>query len=172
MARYRAPSIPSQTNRQSTCRPTVPRTRPNSGSRPCKARSMHTMQQSKMLPQQWQPQSDEVGQHRELTHLNERQKQDLKVLLKDVTKLFKGILGVYPYKKFHIDSVPGAQPKYSQPYAIPCIHLAAFKKELDRFVQIGVLSPQGASKWGSPTFVTPKKDNTVCWVRDLQELIK
>jgi hypothetical protein len=30
----------------------------------------------------------------------------------------------------------------------------AFKKELDRLVQIGVLSQQGASKWGSPTFVT------------------
>jgi hypothetical protein len=48
----------------------------------------------------------------------------------------------------------------------------AFKKELDCLVQIGVLSPQGASKWGSPTFVTPKKNNTVCWVRNLQELNK
>ncbi len=79
---------------------------------------------------------------------------------------------MYLHKKFHIDLVPGARPKHSQPYAIPCIHLAAVKKELDRLVQIGVLSPQGASEWGSPTFVTPKKDNTVHWVRDLQELNK
>jgi hypothetical protein len=108
----------------------------------------------------------------QLTHLNDKQKQDLKVLLKDFTKLFDSTLGVYPHKKFHINLVPGARPKNSQPYAIPCIHLAAFKKELDHLVQIGVLSPQGASEWGSPTFVTPKKDNSVCWVSNLQELNK
>jgi hypothetical protein len=108
----------------------------------------------------------------QLTHLNEKQKQDLKVLLKDFTKLFKGTLGVYPHKKFHIDLVPGARPKHSQPYAIPHINLAAFKKELDRLVRLGVPSPQGASKWGSPTFVTPKKDNTVCWVSNLGDLNK
>jgi hypothetical protein len=70
----------------------------------------------------------------QLTHLNENQKQDLKVLLKDFTKLFNGTLGVYPHKRFHIGLVPGARPKHSQPYGIPRIHLAAFKKELDRLV--------------------------------------
>jgi hypothetical protein len=75
-----------------------------------------------------------------LTHLYDKQKQDLKVLLKDLSRLFDGTLGVYLHKKFHIDLVPGAQSKHSQPYAIPCIHLAAFKKELDRLEQIGVLS--------------------------------
>jgi hypothetical protein len=74
----------------------------------------------------------------QLTHLNDKQKQDLKGLLKDFTRLFDGTLGVYPHKKFHINLVPGARPKHSRPYAIPCIHLAAFKKKLDRLVQIGV----------------------------------
>ncbi len=55
----------------------------------------------------------------QLTHLNNKQKQDFKVLLKDFTKLFDGTLGVYPHKKFHINLVPGAQPKHSQSYAIP-----------------------------------------------------
>jgi hypothetical protein len=36
----------------------------------------------------------------QLTHLNEKQKQDLKVLLKDFTKLFNGTLGVYHTKSF------------------------------------------------------------------------
>ncbi len=35
----------------------------------------------------------------QLTQLNDKQKQDLKVPLKDFTKLFDGTLGVYPHKK-------------------------------------------------------------------------
>jgi hypothetical protein len=34
----------------------------------------------------------------QLTHLNDKQKQDLKVLFKDFTRLFHGTLGVYPGK--------------------------------------------------------------------------
>jgi hypothetical protein len=49
----------------------------------------------------------------QLTHLSIMQKQDLKVLLKDFTKLFNGTVGVYPHKKFHIDLVPAAPPKHS-----------------------------------------------------------
>jgi hypothetical protein len=79
---------------------------------------------------------------------------------------------VYLHKKFQIDLTPGAKSKHSHPYAIPHIHLAAFKKELDRLVHLKVLSPLGASKWGSPTVVTPKKDNTIHCVSNLQELNK
>jgi hypothetical protein len=86
---------------------------------------------------------DVVGQ---LTHLNDKQKQDLKALLKDFTRLFDSALGVYLHKKFHITLIPGARPKHTQPYVLPHIHLVAFKKELDHLVQIGVLSWQGASK--------------------------
>ncbi len=49
----------------------------------------------------------------QLTHLNDKQKQDLKVLLKDFTKSFDGTLGVYPHKNFHINLVSCAQSKHT-----------------------------------------------------------
>ncbi len=39
-------------------------------------------------------------------------------------------------------------------------------------MEIGVLSPQGASEWASPMFITPKQDGRVRWVSDLQEFNK
>jgi hypothetical protein len=62
---------------------------------------------------------DDVIDH--LDHLNAQEKNDLKQVLN---------LGVYPHRKFHIDLMPGAVPKYFRPYAIAVIHLVSFKKEL------------------------------------------
>jgi hypothetical protein len=89
--------------------------------------------------------------------LNTEQKEDLRKVLMEHTKLFDGTLSVYPHRKFHINLVPGAVAKHARPYPVPVIHLSAFKKELLHLVKIGILSPQGASEWASPTFITPKK---------------
>ncbi len=108
----------------------------------------------------------------QLNHLNTEQKEDLRKVLKEHTKLFDGTLGVYPHRKFHINLVPGAIAKQARPYPMPVIHLSAFKKKLLHLVKIGILSPQGASEWASPTFITPKIDGRVRWVSDLRELNK
>jgi hypothetical protein len=108
----------------------------------------------------------------QINHLNTEQKEDLRKALMEHTKLFDGTLGVYPHKKFHIDLVPGTIAKHTRPYPVPVIHLSAFKKELLHLVKIGVLSPQGASEWASPMFITPQKDGRVRWVSDLRELNK
>ena len=108
----------------------------------------------------------------QLTHLNMHQKADLLKVLEKHKKMFDGTLGVYPHKKFHIDIDPDAKPVHARPYPIPRVHLQTFKKELDHLVKIGVLAPQGASDWASPTFITPKKDGRVRWVSDLRALNK
>jgi hypothetical protein len=108
---------------------------------------------------------DEITNH--LTHISLQQKEDLKQVLQEHTKLFDGTLGVYPHRKFHIDLTPGAVAKHARPYTVPVIYLAAFKKDLLHLVEIGVLSPQGASEWASPMFTTPQKDGRVRWVSDL-----
>ena len=94
----------------------------------------------------------------EQRHLTLSQQRDLEEVLAKYTKLFDGTLGVYPHKKFHIDIKEDAVPKHSRPYAIPNLHLEAFKKELEHLVDIGILSIAGTSTWGSPTFIIPKKD--------------
>ena len=86
--------------------------------------------------------------------------------------MFDGTLGRYPHKQFHIDIDPNAKPVYARPYGIPRIHLAAFKKELDHLVTIGVLAPQLESEWASPTFIIPKKDGRIRWISDLRQLNK
>jgi len=105
-------------------------------------------------------------------HLTLSQQRDLEEVLAKYAKLFDGTLGVYPHKKFHIDIKEDAVPKHSRPYAVPNVHLEAFKKELEHLVDIGVLSIAGTSEWGSPTFIIPKKDGRIRWVSDLRELNK
>ncbi len=60
---------------------------------------------------------DEVTNH--LTHLSLQQKEGLKQVLQEHTKLFDGTLGVYPHSKFHIDLIPGAVAKHARPYPVP-----------------------------------------------------
>jgi hypothetical protein len=105
-------------------------------------------------------------------HLNIQQKKDQRQILGEHTKLFDGTQGDYPYRKFYIDLVPGAMSKHSIPYDISIIHLEAFRKELLHLLEIGILSPHGASEWVAPIFITPPKDGRVHWVSDLRELNK
>lgn len=106
------------------------------------------------------------------THLDPQQQQQLLAVLKKYPRVFGNDLGCYPHKKFHIELQPDAKPVHRRAYPVPRVHEDTFKKELEHLVRIGVLSPQGSSEWGLPTFITPKKDGRVRWVSDLRELNK
>jgi Reverse transcriptase (RNA-dependent DNA polymerase) len=105
-------------------------------------------------------------------HLTIEQRKSLKRLLQQFPILFNGELGHYPHCKVSLDIDPNAKPSYKRAYPVAHAHLKVFWDKLDRLCKLGVLKKVGASWWGSPTFIIPKKDGTVRWVYDLQELNK
>lgn len=59
-------------------------------------------------------------------HLDARQKQGLGDLFQKYEKLFDDTLRLYPHKKVHIETVPGAKAKHMRPYAVPKVHMDTF----------------------------------------------
>lgn len=104
------------------------------------------------------------------THLTPLQRRLLAKELKQFTKLFSGKLGCYPHTKVHLELTPDAKPFSTRPYPVPRAHRDVFKEELDRLVELGVLSPTGPAEYLSATFIIPKKDNRVRWVSDFRKL--
>ena len=51
----------------------------------------------------------------QMSHLNQKQKDDILAILKKHQKMFDGTLGVYPHKKFHIEIEPDAKPVFLRP---------------------------------------------------------
>ncbi|KAG7343340.1 reverse transcriptase RNA-dependent DNA polymerase [Nitzschia inconspicua] len=112
--------------------------------------------------------TEEVAQQQR--HLPQRQRTDLAAILQQFTTLFSGKLGCYPHHKVHLELSDNAKPFRCREYPVPQAHRGVFKEELDRLVEIGVLSRAPASKYLSPTFIIPKKDGRVRWVSDFRKL--
>ena len=103
-------------------------------------------------------------------HLNRAQQRQLAHLLAKYTVLFNGKLGVYPHQKIHLTKASHCRPFAQRPYPIAHAHRSVFKNELDRLVEITVLSPTGPAKYLSPSFIIPKKDGRVRWITDFRKL--
>jgi len=61
---------------------------------------------------------------------------------------------------------------HGEAFRIPHSIKPVLKKEVDKLVKIGLLSPNKDSKWTAPSFVIPKKDGTIRFISDFRQLDK
>ncbi len=66
----------------------------------------------------------------------------------------------------------GTKPYHGWPFPIPKKHMDITKKEIQRLCNSGVLEWQADSEWALPTFIIPKKDNTMKVVSNFREVNK
>ncbi|KAL7568657.1 hypothetical protein ACA910_021659 [Epithemia clementina (nom. ined.)] len=104
------------------------------------------------------------------THLSAEQRQDLLVIWQQFPDLFSGRLGLYPDRILHLQLKDDAVPVHHRAYSVPRNVTEAFKKELDRFVDLGILAPVGATEWASPHFAIPRKDGRLQFISDFRSL--
>ncbi len=102
--------------------------------------------------------ADTIEVAKQQQHLTLEQQEQLSEVLQRYSTLFSGKLGCYPGRKVHLDYDTAAPPFHHRPYPIPHAHQQVFKDELERLVELGVLSKTGPSRFLSPTFIIPKKD--------------
>jgi hypothetical protein len=93
-------------------------------------------------------------------------------LLTEYEDLFDGTLGEWNTEPVHLELKEGAKPFHGRAFPVPKIHKNTLIKELNRLCDLGVLEFQPESEWASPSFIIPKKDQTVRFVSDFRELNK
>ena len=107
------------------------------------------------------------------THLKTMEKSALHTLLHKFPQLFDGKLGAMIGPPVSIEIKKGEEPVNLRPYPIPVKRKAVFLKEINRLIDIGVLRREevhNASEWASPSFIIPKKDESVRFLSDFRKL--
>ena len=105
-------------------------------------------------------------------HLTPSKRELLLSLLFEFEQLFDGTLGEWNLPPVSVQLKEGVKPFHGRSYPISKFHKAAFMKEIDWLVSIGVMKWQPYSQRASPLFIIPKKDLTVHTISDCRELNK
>ena len=83
-----------------------------------------------------------------------------------------GNIGTWHGKTYYIKPKPDAEPYHGIPFPVPRIHEITFKQELNQPEDCNVIKKFNRSKWGTMTFLNPKKDITLRFISDFIELNK
>jgi hypothetical protein len=102
-------------------------------------------------------------------HLNADHQKKLLQLLVKFESLFDGTLGDWKTKPVSFQLKEGAPPYHCQAFPVPKIHKDVLIKEIERLCKLGVLERQNYSEWALPSFIVPKKNNTVCFLSNFWE---
>jgi hypothetical protein len=105
-------------------------------------------------------------------HLSTSERKKLVHLLEKHPDLFDGSLGKWNGIEYDIELKPDAKPSHARAYPVPRIHEATLKVEVARLCKIGVLRKINRSEWAAPSFLIPKKDDTVRFISDFRNLNK
>ena len=128
-----------------------------------------TDRMSKILDAKYSPADlDEVAKKNENLTLD--QKSKLHELLKKHESLFDGTLGKWVGEPYKVELKEGVKPYHAHPYQVPQAYERTFRMEVERLCKVGVLKKVNRSEWAAPTFIIPKKDNTVRFISDFREL--
>jgi len=75
----------------------------------------------------------------EQAELDQKQRDQLAVLLRKYETLFDGQLGCWHGQEVKLELKEGAKPYHAQAYNVPRCHMQTLKAEVERLVKIGVL---------------------------------
>ena len=99
-------------------------------------------------------------------HLSADHQKKLLQLLVKFELLFDGTVGDWRTKPVSFQLKEGASPYHCRAFPVPKIHKDVLVKEVERLCKLGVLEQQHYSEWASPSFIVPKKNNTVHLLSD------
>jgi hypothetical protein len=105
-------------------------------------------------------------------HLTPEQQEQLEQLLRKYESLTDGTLGQWVGDPYEIQLKPGAKPYHAKAFPVPRVHLDVFKREIERYVKLGVLKKVNCSEWAAPCYLIPKTDQTARFINDFRELNK
>ena len=105
-------------------------------------------------------------------HLTNQEQAALEELLRGYEELFDGTVGTWKGKPYHIHLKEGVTPYHAKPFPVPKAYELTLRKEVERLCKLGIIKKVNRSEWAAPSFIIPKKDQTVRFINDFRELNK
>ena len=104
-----------------------------------------------------------------LDHLEDRQKESVKKVIENSSKIFGDHPTVTDWIQHDIELIPGAKPIKQRPYRINPVKQKVMEAELDYMASHGIIE-DSTSSWASPSLLVPKPDGTSRFVTDFRKL--